>query len=270
MLDVKNIVFIEQEKYNLSYSKLNEITIEFKKNGFVILKDLFPISLIINLKKHFEINYKEYFVDKIHSDVLRVGNKRFQITIDIKEEFNSEILYANNLIIQTLKTLILDPLIISDYTCVTSLPGAKKMKIHRDGNIFIGNPLTPLLPPHAIGLLIPLVPFNHINGTTRFWPGSHRNNKDESEFEHDENYYDAELNIGDCILMDYRTVHVGNENISENIRPLLYINYSANWYFDPNNFNNQSPIKISDKEYNSISVENRYLFKRKNIYSSIV
>ena len=241
-----NIIEFEKgeiESQKIEKSHLDQIIGEFKKNGFIFLKSIFPKELINSLNLSFQNEYKKYFCDANHEDAFAVGNKRFQITIDIKNKFNDYFLFANPIILSILKNLFTDKMIISDITCVTSLPGAKKMKIHRDGNIFIGNPLTPLLPPHAIGLLIPLIPFDQNNGTTRYWPQSQKNNLDESSFENDLNYFDANSDLGDCVLMDYRVVHVGNENKSDQIRPLLYINYAANWYFDPNNFNKQTPLK---------------------------
>ena len=35
-------------------------------------------------------------------------------------------------------------------------------------------------------------------------------------------YYRADLNIGDCIIMDSRTFHYGSSNTSDNQRTLLY------------------------------------------------
>lgn len=143
------------------------------------------------------------------------------------------------------------------------------MKLHRDGNIFIGNPLTPLLPSHAIGLLIPLIPFTEKNGATRLWPGSHRNNKNVKEYEIDINYFDSVADIGSAILMDYRLVHQGLPNISNEIRPLLYINYSANWYFDPNNFKKQTPLKMDDVLFEQVPDEVKPLLIRRNLYKSL-
>lgn len=248
-------------------NQLEKLIVEFKKNGFLVLKNLFDKNYIKSLNQQFLSNYTDYFQEKRNPKSTEFVNKRFIVTINIEEEFNDSNLYANQIILQILKKLFSDKIIISDFHCVTALPGAADMPIHKDGCIFEGNPLTPLLPPHAIGLLIPLIPFTKENGATRFWPGSHLNvNKQEFEYNDDKDYYDAELDIGSCILMDYRLVHKASPNLTNEIRPLLYINYSAIWYFDLDTFKKQTPLKIDDQNFNKVPDEFKYLFLRRNIF----
>jgi ectoine hydroxylase-related dioxygenase (phytanoyl-CoA dioxygenase family) len=264
------MISFEKDKAKEPFSQKNQLeklVVEFKKNGFLVLKNFFDKNYIKSLNQHFLSNYKEYFQEKRNPNSTEFVNKRFIVTIDVKDEFNDSNLYANPIILSLLKKLFSDKIIISDFHCVTALPDAADMPIHKDGCIFEGNPLTPLLPPHAIGLLIPLIPFTKENGATRFWPGSHLNvNKQEFEYNSDINYYDAELDIGSCILMDYRLVHKASPNLTNEIRPLLYINYSAIWYFDLDTFKKQTPLKIDDDNFNKVPDEFKYLFLRRNIF----
>ena len=255
------------EEQNIESAQLNKIVKDFKKNGFVVINNLFSKEYISSLNKHFLKNYSEYLKEETHPNATEFVKKRFIVTIDIKDEFNSPNLYANPIIFQILNKLFTDKIIISDFHCVTALPGAGDMPIHKDGCIFEGNPLTPLLPPHAIGLLIPLIPFTKQNGATKFWPESHLNlTKQEHEYKDNEDFYDAILDIGSCILMDYRLVHKANPNLSNDIRPLLYINYSAIWYFDFDTFKKQTPIKINDENFGKVPSEFKKLFLRRNIF----
>jgi ectoine hydroxylase-related dioxygenase (phytanoyl-CoA dioxygenase family) len=255
-------------KNNLVEQKtLEELVVDFKKNGFLALNNLFDKNYIESLNNHFLKNYSAYFKEETHQKATEFVNKRFIVTIDVKDEFNNANLFGNTLILNLLNKLFTDKIIISDFHCVTAMPGAGDMPLHKDGCIFDGNPLSTLLPPHAIGLLIPLIPFTIENGATRFWYGSHLNTtKQEHEYESDTNYYDAVLDIGSCILMDYRLVHKASPNQSNQIRPLLYINYSAIWYFDLDTFKKQSPLKIDDQNFEKVPNEFKSLFMRRNIF----
>lgn len=263
-----NMIEAINVKNNLSEQKtIDELVNDFKKNGFLALKDIFDKVYIDSLNRHFLNNYSEYFTESTHPNATEFVKNRFIVTIDIKQEFNDSILYANPNILLLLKKLFTDKIIISDFHCVTALPGAGDMPIHKDGCIFEGNPLTTMLPPHAIGLLIPLIPFTIENGATRFWYGSHLSvTKQENEYNTDLNYYDAVLDVGSCILMDYRLVHKASPNLSNQIRPLLYVNYSAIWYFDLDTFKNQTPLKINDENFDKVPIEYKSLFMRRNIF----
>jgi ectoine hydroxylase-related dioxygenase (phytanoyl-CoA dioxygenase family) len=267
MIVVEDLTSFEIESKKINTVRLQDLTSNFKKNGFLVIRNIFDKEFITLLNKHFLNNYKSFLSDNSQTQKTEFVKKRFIVTLDIKEEFNTPNLYANPILFQILNSLFADKIIISDFHCVTALPGASDMPIHKDGCIFDGNPLTPLLPPHAIGLLIPLIPFTKENGATKFWPGSHLNTtKQEHEYENDPNFYEAILDIGSCILMDYRLVHKANPNNSDEIRPLLYINYSAIWYFDFDTFKNQTPIIINDENFSKVPNEYKKLFLRRNIF----
>ena len=238
---------------------------ELQRNGYVVLKDVFPKAYIETLHATFVNTYERYFVDKRHVDALRVGDKRFQVSVEVAGPFNSPRLYAHPVMLPMMQQLLGHACIISDITCITSLPGSKKMGIHCDGKIFKGHPLAPLLPPHAVGLLIPLIPFTALNGPTRVWPGSHRIGPTFEHVPDKANFVDVEIDTGSCLLMDHRLYHAGNPNRSEQVRPLLYINYSAPWYYDPDNFGKQAPLLVSDAEFDQIPNEHKPLFVRRHI-----
>ena len=246
-------------------SRLNSLLKDFRRDGFLILKDVFEAEFIQNLHQAFIRNYQHYLVDREHEDALCVGNKRYQITVEVKGAFNTPKLYANPFVLSIVEQLLDKHFIISDFTCVSSLPGAETMHIHSDGTIFSGVPIANLLPPHAIGLLVPLIPFNQANGVTRIWPGTHRNAMSNESLETSPDFVDPELDIGSCILMDYRLKHRGNANRSDQVRPLLYCNYSAPWYFDSNNFKKQAHLMIGDEEFEKIPAKYKAMFARRNM-----
>ncbi len=255
----------EKETDQFDKEKLELVLKQFRTDGYVLLKDIFSKTRIQQLHKSLIKNYSKYFENKAHEDALNVGDKRFFITIDVKEEFNAPEVYCNPLILQILSHLLEPHFVISDLTCVASLPGSEQMHIHQDGTIYNHSPIKNLLSPFAIGLLIPLISFDETNGTTRVWPGSHTLKKGMDKAYWDSAFVDLDIDIGSVILMDFRLHHSGNPNKSDGVRPLLICNYCNPWYFDPGNFKNQAYFYMSDEEFTKTPSEHRKMFIRRNI-----
>ncbi|MCP1381196.1 phytanoyl-CoA dioxygenase family protein [Runella salmonicolor] len=264
-MNIVNFSSDEFETKQIEVAHLEEVLKDFRRDGYVIFKDIFPKEYVNSLYSDFINTYGHYFSEENDKNVIKVGNKRIQVSVEVKGAFNSPNLYANPFVLNFLRSIFNNCFIISDLTCVSSLPGAKKMRIHRDGAIFEGLALAPLLPAHAIGLLIPLIPFTRLNGPTRYWPGSHRINQSLADFEENLNFIEPEIDTGSCILMDHRLVHSGNPNRSEQIRPLLYCNYSLPWYFDYINFKHEAHLKVEDTNFEKIPEEYKPFFQRRNM-----
>lgn len=256
------------EKFEFDFASNNsnaiEIVSEFKKNGLVVLRNFFDKDLIEKLKEDFYEEYNRYFIDKEYSDAVRVSNKRFHLTIEVKDSFFNMDLLCNQFLLNFFTDVFGVHFLISDINCVIALPGASDMHVHRDGLIFYENPISLMLPPHAIGLHIPLVNFTKEIGPTRYWPGSHRKQV-KNEEANTLPYFESELFLGDAVLMDYRLMHSGNGNKTNIVRPLLYINYALNWYLDPNNFKKQQYFIMSDQYYEKVPPKLKKYFIRRNL-----
>jgi hypothetical protein len=72
--------------------------------------------------------------------------------------------------------------------------------------------------------------------------------------------FDPVADVGDCLLVDYRLLHMGMANRSDNVRPILYNIYQRPWFRDSKNYAKQEPILISDDEYAKIPAQHRRLF----------
>lgn len=264
---VNAIEFSETEIQNeqIEEAHLETILKDFHRDGYVVLKNVFSKEYINQLYTNFVGRYTYRFLDDNLVDKVAVGHKRFQVSVEVDDVFNSPQLYANPFIFPVMERLFSYESIISDLTCVTSMPGAKKMGIHADGRIFERHPIANLLPPHAVGALIPLIPFNQLNGPTRIWPGSQRMGPGFDNVKDKSNFIDIEIDTGSSMLMDHRIYHSGNPNLSDQLRPLLYINYSAIWYYDPHNFKRQAPLIINETNFEKVPDQYKGLFVRRYI-----
>jgi hypothetical protein len=72
----------------------------------------------------------------------------------------------------------------------------------------------------------------------------------------------ATLSRGDCMMMDYRTMHAGLPNRSTRVRPIIYLVYARPWFFDENNYGNRIPIDLPAKEYRKLPAPAQKLMAR--------
>jgi hypothetical protein len=254
----------EKRNGSLSSQSLKNGFELYQKNGCLRIKNVFSIEYLKALYNLHYQTYNSYFEDRDYAGTLTVGDKRKMITIEIKEQFNSPILYANPFIFPLLEILLSKKIILGFLGSVTSLPGAPDQHTHRDNpHIFDepevyegGEQVLPLLPPYGISVAVPLVPLNEKSGTTRMFLGSHIVTL--KQIRRACEYSDPTAELGDCLLMDWRLAHGGTANRSENIRPVLYLEYFRHWYRDV--VNSKRRIIVSPEEYTKIPEEKLYLF----------
>lgn len=231
---------------------------DFYNNGFNVIRNALPAEYVQELYDSFVDTYRHYLEDRTYDDATHVGDKRTMLTVEVKGPFNSPMLYANPRLMPVLNALLGEGIVLGGLGGVVSLPGAEDQHIHRDhrGLFDENEPAFPLLPSYAITVIVPLVPLTAQNGTTRMFAGSHRVIKAEALAKPTVDPY---TELGDCIFMDYRTLHGGLANNSGSLRPILYVTYYREWFRDYQNYSKHNPLKISPEEYEKVLPEHRYL-----------
>jgi ectoine hydroxylase-related dioxygenase (phytanoyl-CoA dioxygenase family) len=191
----------------------------------------------------------------------QVGNRRYDIGITMSAPFSDPVLFANDVIGAILRPLLDEGYLLNSFTVVVSHPGAGMQHIHRDHwHLFEADVSSRFLPPHAINVAIPLIDVDVECGPTGVWPGSHRWPTDAPCPPSD--MVTATLSRGDCMLMDYRTMHAGLPNRSTRVRPIIYLVYARPWFFDENNYGNRVPIDLPAKEYGKLPAPAQKLMAR--------
>jgi len=136
-----------------------------------------------------------------------------------------------------------------EISVVYSRPGADHQGWHADGNHQRGATdagwaengwEVELAAAYAICLFLPLIDLNSEVGFTQFWPGSHRH-RDLVGFgkvaEVAGANFDAACAAGDAVWYDYRTLHRGMPNRSEDtVRPVVQIIFKRKWYVEKQNY----------------------------------
>jgi len=130
----------------------------FRKYGCLLIENAFSPELLDKMADQFFQNYQPYFADTHHDDALRVGDKRFMITVEIEGVFNSPDVYNAPLVLPIIKRILGDDCILGSFTSVTSLPKSEDMKMHKDHpTLFDNQELSKPLPSFAVTMLVPLL-----------------------------------------------------------------------------------------------------------------
>ena len=241
---------------------------KFLQEGYLVLRDVFDRTLIAEILSDIFQRLRETSDENHSADSFLVGNARMTLEIELRGSLNQAQIYANEKIYPLMGSLLGEHFIVGSLGAVVSMPGAPNQHIHYDHP-----PLFPELDseqfcgkisPYAIHCFIPLTDVNAGNGRTRIWPKSHLlpvSNK--SKLISEAVYTEENLEKGDCLLLDYRTLHAGLENNSSQIRPLMYLIYQRGWFRDIANYGQHEPLVISEAELRKIPQKYQHLFSWK-------
>ncbi len=224
----------QSEQVRLAYESLI-------KNGYVVLDHVVDAGTAARLNQEFRARYHNYLQDSELPDTMKVGNKRYLMTLDLSGGFADPAIYANPVIVAIARMALDSNAILESFGAVVSLAGAQQQHIHRDSTLLFDAAIAPILPAHALTLAMPLIDMNEHHGTTALWPRSHRwKERDESVPP-----IAPDVPAGSCILWDFRLFHGGTANRSDQHRPMIYGTFARRWYQDPGNFTKKGLQRLS-------------------------
>ena len=240
----------ERESHQIAPETLTLCANLFRKHGVLILKNVFDAKLLDQCHRTFIERYQAYLSDQRHKDALRIGDKRFQITIDISKPFNDPELYGSGLTVPLMKEILGDACILGCFTSAMSLPGSTDQRLHKDHKaLFHDDPKPVKEPSFAVTMMVPLVDLDERVGTTRVKKGSHVHTSSRSR---NMPWQTPLTSVGDCYLMDYRLSHHGQANQTDNPRPILSMVYQRPWFRDYINFHNQPSLRLASEEFEKV------------------
>lgn len=219
----------------------------FKRYGTLQIDNAFPVEAIERLQTLFFERYTPYFREDDHPDALRLGDKRYMLTVDMEEPFDAPGLIGAPTVLPIIREVLGDDCVLGAYTAVISLPGSKDQRLHKDHPaLFPHTEWHFKLPCFAAQIIIPLVPLDEFSGTTRFYKGTHLFPTEQAEAS---GHQDPVVPLGSCLLTDYRCAHRGRGNRSERVRPILTLIYNRPWFHDFKNYGQQPPLRLPDEAY---------------------
>jgi hypothetical protein len=248
-----------------AYSALNT-------KGFVILRGAFDTGLVDEMHAEYQVRYGAHDLGGMKElatkpgPVLQVGRARFEIVMRLTGAFDTRA-FANPLLLRFLIPLMGSGMRLSGVSTVTSYPGSDIQHLHRDaGHLFPEYSVGPNLPTYAINVSVPLIDVDAAIGPTGIWPGTHRLNEDKRPGP--EGMLTEPFLRGDAILIDYRTLHAGLPNTSTTVRPILYMVYARQWFFDDVNHPQRSPLDMPMETFQALPEDLRPLLMR--AYSQVM
>ena len=210
------------------------------KHGCLLLPGLIPLPLIDAMHQDHLSGYgalddrgMQALVQRPAPNPIKPSGKaRYEITLRMAGAFCRPEVFFNPLLRAVLGPLLGADMQLNSFTIVVSYPGAPVQQIHRDhGHLFASDPsLGPNLPVYAVNVVVPLIDVDLNTGPTAVWPGSHR--WPTSIQPQPGDMRACPLRRGDCMLLDYRTLHTGLPNQSTHARPILYMVYARGWFHD--------------------------------------
>lgn len=231
----------------------------FKEHGVLLVENAFSRKAIAAIRELVMNKYDRYFEEKRHEDALRIGNKRYMVTLDVEGPLNDPAIYACPLVSSLLAVMLGEKHVIGGLNSVVSLPGSKDQGLHKDHPALfpeLGRAHT--TPPFAIQMLIPLIDLEPSMGVTRVVKGSHRVSSRKAK---NMAYQDPVPSLGSCLVTDYRLTHEGLGNTSDTIRPLLCVVFHRPWFHDFVNYEKQAALSISKEELGKVPKKLRHLFR---------
>lgn len=173
---------------------------------------------------------------------LEVGNARFDVLPRMTGAFARPDIFANLRLLKLLRALLDGEIHLSNFTAVVAHPGAAQQHPHRDHHhLFAELRIGPSLPVYSVNVAVPLIDVDLEMGPTGVWLGSHRWETDKMPTEP---IMAVPLRRGDCMMLDYRTMHAGLPNRTSRARPIVYMVYARPWFFDQSNHLRRIPIDM--------------------------
>jgi hypothetical protein len=180
--------------------------------------------------------------------LIGVGRARYDATMRMTGAFGRPAVFANPLLLKLLHPLLGRDMRLNSFTAVTAYPGAPQQQPHRDHDHLYPQPgVATNLPVYAVNAVVPLIDVDLETGPTGVWLGSHRSGQTAAVLAKDVKA--SPLQRGDCMLLDYRTLHAGLPNRSGKPRPIVYMVYGRRWFFDDVNYVNRIPLDMPLERY---------------------
>jgi hypothetical protein len=246
------------------------------EHGCILLRGAFPPATIDAMHREYVAQLGALDLAAMEAASMKpppnrligVGRARYDITLRMTGVFGTTEVFANSLLLKFLRPLLGRDMRLNSFTGVVSYPGAPRQQPHRDHDHLFPQPgVAPNLPIYAVNVAVPLVDVDLETGPTGVWLGSHRSGQTVTV--HDAAMAACPLQRGDCMLLDYRTLHAGLPNRGGRARPILYMVYGRRWFFDDVNYINRIPLDLPLEHYQELPESVRPLLVRAFSYAML-
>ncbi|MGB1257702.1 MAG: phytanoyl-CoA dioxygenase family protein [Thiolinea sp.] len=250
----------ERTQNVVASEKVDLATRMFREYGYTVIQNVFDKNKIEEISQAVFERYNNYFEDRFYEDNLILGDKRRMVTLDINDVFNDPTVYGSPIIDGMMGTLLNEDYVLGGFNAVVSLPGSRDQGLHKDYAPLFPNDAEEyfVTPPFAAAVLIPLIKMSYQHGVTSFRKGSQ---KVPEQMPFHIQTQEPLVDLGDCVVFDYRVAHEGLANHTEDVRPMLSMIYHRIWFRDALNYEQQVPVSITKPELEKVPEPLKHLFK---------
>jgi len=247
-----------------------------QEHGCILLRGAFPAATIDAMYQEYAAQLGTLDLAAIEAEakkpppnrIMYVGGARYDTTLRMTGTFGRPDVFANPLLLKFLRPLLGKDMRLNSFTAVASYPGAPQQAPHRDHDHLFPQPgVAANLPIYAVNVAVPLIDVDLETGPTGVWLGSHRSGHVVAVQGKDMTA--APLQRGDCMILDYRTLHTGLPNRSGRARPVVYMVYGRRWFFDDVNYINRIPLDMPIEQYHQMPESLRPLLVRAFSYAML-
>ena len=247
-----------------------------QEHGCILLRGAFPAATIEAMYQEYTAQLGTLDLAAIEAEakkpppnrIMYVGGARYDTTLRMTGAFGRPDVFANPLLLKFLRPLLGKDMRLNSFTAVASYPGAPQQAPHRDHDYLFPQPgVAANLPIYAVNVAVPLIDVDLETGPTGVWLGSHRSGQVVAVQGKDMTA--APLQRGDCMILDYRTLHTGLPNRSGRARPIVYMVYGRRWFFDDVNYINRIPLDMPIEQYHQLPESLRPLLVRAFSYAML-
>lgn len=226
----------QEREHGLSHENLRACLQTFHRQGCLLLRDLIAPAEVEALKASYYGRFGERDIHSLAQIGYPVGHLRLLHPLLLEGAFARPQFYAHPLLHPLLQALLGQRMVLNSASVVVAFPGSEEQRLHRDIAPLFGNsPICAQTPAYGITVVIPLVELNPQNGTTRLAVGSHHDTRTAYTYEGHPAVFYPDCRLGDAFLMDFRLVHGGTDNFSQQPRPIIYLSYTRTWFIDLEN-----------------------------------
>ena len=260
----------ERARGELLPETAREATAQFRKHGCIVLRGGLAPGVVDAMHQEYLARFGGLNGRGMQAQAesppptrfTQVGDCRYEITLRMNGAFGSPEVIANPLLLRFLMPLLGEDLRLSSFTSVVSHPGAGLQHVHRDHAYLYNEPsVNQVMPVYAVNVSVPMIDVDMETGPTGIWPGSHMWDS-QTELPPLDTVTSFPFLRGDCVLMDYRTLHAGLPNRGNRIRPIAYLVYARTWFFDEVNHPMRVSLDMRMEEYQMLPESIRPLLTR--------
>jgi len=242
-----------ERKSGLAGALLEEALAGFRSQGTLRLVDALDPGLPRRLHQHVRRRYRAEWAGS-HAE-----NGRPLHTLDVEGPVADPAFYAAPAWMPLVRAMLGEDCILGACSIIFSFPGAPEQYLHRDTQSLYGDfAVDCALPCSMLTVLVPLVSVDSSNGSTRVWPGSHRNPDMEAAFRGES--LSPDMDLGSVLINDSRIVHRGSPNPSDRMRPVAYLSYHRKWYRDRHSYSWRPGTRVHPDSWDRIPEAHRPMF----------